>query len=78
MKYYFGVYIDYYNYQTRIAEVTTCVDCLSCEMLANPGLITFNAFPTRPAILKAKELARKYNCKLLDIGWQNRDPIKIK
>lgn len=79
MKYYFGVYVDYTDAnRPRIAQLTTSVDDLSCEMLANPGLITFYANQKLRARSIAKDYAKIHNCKFIEIGWTKLNLIKIK
>jgi hypothetical protein len=79
MKYYFGVYIDYNkDGDKRIAQLTLVVDDLSCEMLAEPGLITFYRHNKTLAKDQAKQLARRYECKFIEYGWGNYKLIKIK
>lgn len=79
VKYYFGVYIEYTNVnQPRIAQVTITVDDLSCEILADPGCITFYQHTRTDAKCDAKQLALRHNCKFIEIGWGKYQLIKIK
>ena len=79
IKYFFGVYIDYTDdKKPRIAQVTTSVDDLSCEMLADPGCITFHSDNLLDAINIAKYNAKKHNCQYLEKGWGNYHLIRIK
>lgn len=79
IKYYFGVYVEYTNVnQPRIAQVATTVDDLSCEMLANPGLITFYYSGRRRAKEHSKHLAQLHNCKFIEFCWRKYQLVKIK
>jgi hypothetical protein len=79
MKYYFGIYVDYTDAnRPRIAQVMESVDDLSCEMLANPGLITFNLGDRSNARSCGKKLAALHNCKFIEFGWGKYQLIKVK
>lgn len=79
MKYYFGIYVDYTDAnRPRIAQVMTTVDDLSCEMLADPGLITFYYSGKARCKEHGKHLARLHNCKFIEFGWGEYKLIKIK
>ena len=79
MTYYFGIYVEYESTdQTRIAQVMESVDDLSCEMLANPGLVKFTYSNRNRAKEHAKHLARKYDCSFIEFGWGNYKLIRIK
>ena len=79
MKYYFGVYVDYTDAnRPRIAQLTTTVDDLSCEMLAVPGLITFYCSERSVAKDNGKVLAKTHNCKFIEFGWGKYQLVKIK
>jgi len=77
MKYYFGIYIDY-SEGLRIAQCCLEVDDLSCEMLANPGLITFYNTSRLEAKSHAKQLAIRHDCNFIEFGWGKYNLIKIK
>ena len=79
MKFYFGIYVEYTDpNRPRIAQVMTTVDDLSCEMLADPGLITFYALNKTGAKIYAKDLAKKHNCRSIEFGWGKYKLIKIR
>ncbi|KKP51037.1 MAG: hypothetical protein UR43_C0028G0008 [candidate division TM6 bacterium GW2011_GWF2_33_332] len=79
MKYYFGIYVDYIDAnRPRIAQVMTSVDDLSCEMLADPGLITFYFSEKRRCREHIHHLARLHNCKFIEFGWGKYQLIKIR
>ena len=79
MKYYFGVYVDYIDAnRPRIAQLTTTVDDLSCEMLADSGLITLDDCYRWRVKDDAKKLAKTHNCKFIEFGWGNYQLVKIK
>ena len=77
VKYYFGVYIDYPE-NIKIAQCCLEVDDLSCEMLADPGLITFYTFDRFDAKRQAKQLAIRHECKFIEFGWGKYQLIKVK
>jgi hypothetical protein len=56
----------------------TSVDDLSCEMLANPGLITFDYSGKRRCREHGHHLARLHNCKFIEFGWGIYKLIKVK
>lgn len=79
MKYYFGIYVDYTDAnRPRIAQLALTVDDLSCEMLADPGLITFYQNNRNDAKSQAKQLALRHECKFIEFEWGNTQLIKIK
>ena len=79
MKYYFGIYVDYIDAnRPHIAQVMESVDDLSCEMVANPGLITFYSFGKARCREHGKHLAKLHNCKFIEFGWGKYKLIKIK
>jgi len=79
MKYYFGIYVDYTDKnRSRIAQVSLSVDDLSCEMLADPGLITFYYSGRARAKEHSKHLAKLHNCKFIEFQWGKYQLIKIK
>jgi hypothetical protein len=79
MKYYFGIYVDYSDAnRPRIAQVMTSVDDLNCEMLANPGLITFYYSEKRRCKEHSHHLARLHNCKFIEFGWLKYGLQKVK
>jgi hypothetical protein len=79
MKYYFGIYVEYTNpHRPRIAQVTTTIDDLSCEMLADPGVITFYYSERRRCREHGKHLALIHNCQFIEFGWGKYQLIKIK
>jgi hypothetical protein len=77
LKYYFGVYKDYSDNQ-KIAQLCLSVDDLSCEILANPGCITFYASSKTAAITRAKQLAKQEKCTHFEKGWGSYQLIKVK
>jgi hypothetical protein len=78
MKYYFGIYVDYADAnQPRIAQVMESVDDLSCEMIANPGLITFYFSERRNCRKHSHHLARLHNCKFIEFGWTKYKLLKV-
>ena len=79
MKYYFGIYVEYTDpNRPRIAQLALTVDDLSCEMLADPGLITFYSTDRMVAKGQAKQLALRHGCKFIEFEWGNTQLIKIK
>ena len=79
MKYYFGVYIEYSTDKNmRIAQLTMSVDDLSCEILADPGCVTFNSSGRAKAKEHGKHLAKMHNCQYIEFGWGQCKLIKIK
>lgn len=79
MKYYFGIYVDYTDTnRPRIAQVATIVDDLSCEMLADPGLIILDDCYRWRVKDDAKKLAKIHNCKFIEFCWGKYQLIKIK
>ena len=59
MKAYLGVYIDYHGLLARkgerVMQVKECVDALSNEMLATPGLIEVNVTSHGDLLINAKK-----------------------
>lgn len=78
MTFYFGVYKDYSTKPSdRIAQLADCVDSLSCEILADPGCITFSKPNVSNAIKHAKTLAKEHNCNFLEKNTSNYQLFKI-
>lgn len=63
--YYMGVYADG---DQRVFQVANDIDCLSCELLANPKLLTVSYATVRHMINSAKEFTRLYGCSQLEIN----------
>ena len=77
IKYWYGVYKDY-NCKTKIAQLCLSVDDLSCEILADPGCITFYYHSRRAAINDAKSRARLDGCIILELNFEKYRIVKIK
>lgn len=77
VKYYYGVYKDY-SAGTKIAQLCLTVDDLSCEILANPGCLTFHHASRKRAIAHAKLFAEVYGCTLLELNLEKYRAVKIK
>jgi len=77
VKYWYGVYRDY-TCNTRIAQLCLSVDDLSCEILADPGCITFYSKSRRSAIKDAKSRAKCDGCILLELNFERYRTLKIK
>jgi hypothetical protein len=57
VKYWYGVYKDY-TCNIKIAQLYQSVDCLSCEILAEPGCVVFYTSKRSEAIENAKSNAK--------------------
>ena len=77
VKYWYGVYRDY-ACNTRIAQLCLSVDDLSCEILADPGCITFYSDSRRAAIKDAKSRAKVDDCIILELNFERYRNLKIK
>ena len=77
VKYWFGVYKDY-SCNTKIAQLCLSVDDLSCEILADPGCITFYYNRRRAAIKDAKLRAELNGCIMLELNFEKYRVVKIK
>ena len=77
VKYWYGVYRDY-ACSTKIAQLCLSVDNLSCEILADPGCITFYYHSRRDAIKDAKSRAKLDGCIILELNFEKYRTLKIK
>ena len=77
VKYWYGVYRDY-ACNTRIAQLCLSVDDLSCEILADPGCISFCYNSRRAAIKDAKLRAKLDGCIILELNFERYRTLKIK
>lgn len=77
MKYWYGVYKDY-SEGTKIAQLCLSVDDLSCEILADPGCLTFYYHSRKEAIEYASDLAIQNGCTFLELNFEKYKIIKIK
>ena len=77
VKYWYGVYRDY-ACNTRIAQLCLSVDDLSCEILADPGCISFCYNSRRAAIKDAKSRAKLDGCIILELNFERYRTLKIK
>ena len=77
MKYWYGVYKDY-SEGTKISQLCLSVDDLSCEILADPGCITFYYKSRKDAIKNAKSRAKLDGCILLELNFEKYRTLKIK
>ena len=77
VKYWYGVYRDY-ACNTKIAQLCLSVDDLSCEILADPGCISFYFNSRRAAIKDAKSRAKLGRCILLELNFEKYRTLKIK
>ena len=77
VKYWYGVYRDY-ACNTKIAQLCLSVDNLSCEILADPGCISFYYNNRRAAIKDAKSRAKLDGCILLELNFEVYRTLKIK
>lgn len=77
VKYWYGVYRDY-ACNTKIAQVCLSVDNLSCEILADPGCISFCYNSRRAAIKDAKSHAKLDGCILLELNFEVYRTLKIR
>ena len=77
IKYWYGVYKDY-SEGTKIAQLCLTVDDLSCEILANPGCLTFYYHSRIDAINDAKSHAKLDGCIILELNFEKYRVVKIK
>ena len=77
VKYWYGVYKDY-SKGIKIAQLCLSVDNLSCEILADPGCITFYYRSRRAAINDAKSRAKHDGCIILELNFEKYRTLKIK
>lgn len=63
--YYTGVYVDG---DQKVFQVVNDIDYLSCELLANPKLLTVGYATVRDMINSTKEFARLHGCSILEIN----------
>jgi hypothetical protein len=77
VKYWYGVYKDY-SEGTKIAQLCLSVDDLSCEILADPGCITFYYHSRRTSIKDAKSRAKLDGCIILELNFERYRTLKIK
>ena len=77
VKYWYGVYKDY-TCNTRIAQLCLSVDDLSCEILADPGCITFYYQSRLTAIKDAKSRAKLDGCIILELNFEKYRTLIIK
>ena len=77
IKYWYGVYTDY-SEGTKIAQLCLSVDDLSCEILADPGCITFYYHSRLAAINDTKSRAKLDGCIMLELNFEKYRVVKIK
>ena len=77
VKYWCSVYKDY-SEGTKIAQLCLSVDDLSCEILADPGCITFYYHSRKDAIKGAKLHAKLDGCIILELNFEKYRVVKIK
>jgi hypothetical protein len=77
VKYWYGVYRDY-ACNTKIAQLCLSVDDLSCEILADPGCISFYCNSRRTVIKDAKSRAKTDGCIILELNFERYRTLKIK
>ena len=77
VKYWYGVYKDY-SKGTKIAQLCLTVDDLSCEILADPGCLTFYEESRRKAISDTKLRAKLDGCFMLELNFEKYRVVKIK
>jgi len=76
INYYYGIYKDYQE-KIKVAQLTDDIDCLSCEILAQPGVESFMEDNKNRAIINARLRAKRDNCNLLEINLKKYQLIKI-
>lgn len=74
--FFFGVYKDY-SENKRIGQLADEIDFLSCEILANPGVIRIYSPGIQKAWRSAKREAKKYNCTHLENMCSNYKIITL-
>jgi len=77
VKYWYGVYKDY-SEGSKIAQLCLTVDDLSCEILADPGCLTFYHESRKEAIDHGKLFAKHCGCTLLELNFEKYRVVKIK
>jgi tRNA G37 N-methylase Trm5 len=77
VKYWYGVYRDY-TCNIKIAQLCLSVDDLSCEILDDPGCITFYYRSRKDAIKDAKSRAKLDGCIKLELNFEKYRELKIK
>jgi hypothetical protein len=67
--YYFGFYRDYAHHSRPVVlQVTTCIDCLSCELLGGKYTLLKRHVTPRERNQLANELAVRHNASYIEIG----------
>ena len=77
VKYWYGVYKDY-ACNTKIAQLCLSVDDLNCEILADPGCVTFYYHSRRAAIKDAKSHAKLDGFIILELNFETYRTLIIK
>uniref|UniRef100_A0A6M3LTY2 Uncharacterized protein n=1 Tax=viral metagenome TaxID=1070528 RepID=A0A6M3LTY2_9ZZZZ len=65
-SYYAGVYQDYLA--GRVLQVSDSIDCLSCEILAEPGVRSTMLDSVKTLIEWGQKLATRYNCQHIELN----------
>jgi hypothetical protein len=74
--YYFGFYRDYTHHSKPVVlQVTTCIDCLSCEILGSPYPLISRHVTPRERNQLANELALQYHASYIEIGDSARRKV---
>jgi len=76
-NFFFAIYKDYAE-NNKIAQLADNIDCLSCEILARPGVIRIECHGIREAWKRAKTLALNLKCTHLENMADNYKIIKLK
>jgi hypothetical protein len=76
VKYWYGVYKDYAR-NTKIAQLCLSVDDLSCEILSDPGCVTFYYLSRRAAVKDAKSRTNLDGCILPELNFERFRTLKI-
>ena len=76
IKYFFGVYKDYAK-GIKVAQLCLTVDDLSCEILVDPGCLTFYTERRIEAIEHASDFAIQNGCTFLELNFEKYKIIKI-
>lgn len=76
IKYFFGIYRDY-DEKIKVGQLCLTVDDLSCEILAEPGCITFYQKSRVAAINNAKALSKQYGCNLIEYNLEKYRVNKV-
>jgi len=81
VTYHYGIYKNYNELKngkmTKIAQLTDNIDCLSCEILADPGVESFMEDNQQRAIINAEMKARRDKCDLLEVNLNHYKTIKL-